>query len=136
MRWNVAGPYTSQARIKVHDPAVPGHAALSDTSFTIIPAELLDAGGRAAPVLALRGAWPNPAREAARVWFTLAHGAPARIELLDLAGRRLRALEVGHLGPGLHHVDLERTAALRPGLYLLRLTQAGRHTTGKLVVTR
>lgn len=134
--WNVAGPHTSQARIKVHDPAVPSHAALSDTSFTIIPAELLDAGGRAAPGLALRGAWPNPAQEAARVWFTLADGGPARLELLDLAGRRLRALEVGHLGPGLHHVDLERIAALRPGLYLLRLTQAGRHATGKLVVTR
>jgi hypothetical protein len=33
-------------------------------------------------------------------------------------------------------VDLERTAALRPGLYLLRLTQAERHATGKLVITR
>ena len=134
--WNVAGPYTTHARIRVCDPAVPGRAAASDSDFVIIPAALLDAGGRIRAGLALRGVWPNPARVAARVWFTLAEGPPARLELLDLAGRRVRSLELDGLGPGLHRADLEAVASLRPGLYLVRLSQAGHRATGKLVVTR
>ena len=134
--WNVTGPYTAQARIRVADPAVPGRAAVSDSSFTILPAALLDAGGRLPAGLALRGVWPNPARGTARVWLTLAGDAPARLELLDLAGRRVRALELGGLGAGLHRVDLEGTGSLPPGLYLIRLSQAGHQATGKLVVAR
>ncbi len=134
--WNVTGPYTAQARVRVADPAVPGHAAVNDSNFTIIPAALLGAGVTAPAGLALRGVWPNPTHGTAHVWLTLAGDQPARLELLDLAGRRVHALELGGLGPGLHRVDLAEARSLRPGLYLLRLSQAGRRATGKLIVTR
>ena len=134
--WNVAGPYTTQARVRVVDPSVPTRVALNDSSFTIIPASMLDVDGRLPTGIALRGVWPNPARDAARVWFTLASDAPARLELLDLSGRRVRALEVGPLGAGLHSADLDRTSSLPPGLYFVRLAQAGRAATAKLVLTR
>ena len=134
--WNVTGPYTTRARLRVGDPAVPGRAAVSDSSFAVIPAALLDAGGRIHSGLALRGVWPNPARSSASVWFTLAGDAPARLELLDLAGRRVRALGLEGLGAGLHRADLEGTGSLPPGLYLVRLSQADRQATGKLVVMR
>ena len=133
--WNVTGAYTAQARVRVADPAVPGRAAVNDSNFAIIPAALLDAGGTHPAGLALR-VWPNPTRGTAQVWLTLAGGEPARLELLDLAGRRVRALELGGLGSGLHRVDLAETNSLRPGLYLIRLSQAGRRATGKLIVTR
>jgi hypothetical protein len=48
----------------------------------------------------------------------------------------MRALELDGLGAGLHHADLEDAGSLPPGLYLLRLTQAGRQATGKLVLAR
>jgi hypothetical protein len=134
--WNVTGPYTTQARLRVADPAVPGRAAVSDSDFTIIPAALLDAADPRAAELALRGVWPNPVRGTACVWLTLAGDRPATLELLDLAGRRVRTLELGRLAPGLHRVDLEGAGALRPGLYLIRLSQAGRLATGKMVVLR
>jgi hypothetical protein len=86
--------------------------------------------------MALRGVWPNPVRGTAHVWLTLAGDAPARLELLDLAGRRVRTVELDGLGTGLHRVDLAETRSLRPGLYLVRLSQAGRRATSKLVVTR
>jgi hypothetical protein len=70
------------------------------------------------------------------VWLTLAGDEPARLELLDLAGRRVRTLELSGLAPGLHRVDLAETYSLRPGLYLLRLSQAGRRATGKLIIAR
>ena len=134
--WNVTGPYTAQARIRVADPAVPGRSAMADSSFAILPAALLDADGGRPAGLALRGAWPNPTRGTAHVWLRLAGDEAARLELLDLSGRRIHALELQGLGAGLHCVDLAETRSLRPGLYLVRLSQAGRQVTGKLIVTR
>ncbi len=134
--WNVVGPLTTQARIRVLDPAVPAHLALNDTSFTIIPVELIGVEEPALATLALRGVWPNPAHQRARVWFTLASDAPARLELIDLAGRRVKALEVGSFGPGAHSADLTDAGSLPPGLYFVRLTQSGRSATARLVLTR
>jgi hypothetical protein len=134
--WNVSGPYTTQARIRVADPAVPGRATVGDSNFTILPAALLGAGGTIPAGLALRGVWPNPARGTAHVWLTLAGGEPARLELLDLAGRRVHTRELAGLGAGPHRVDLTELHSLRPGLYFIRLSQAGRRATGKLIVAR
>jgi hypothetical protein len=89
------------------------------------------------PGVALRGAWPNPASRDLHVSFTLARQAPAVLEILDLAGRRVIQREVGGLGPGTHAVDLGReAAALPPGLYALRLTQNGTSATRKLAILR
>ena len=49
----------------------------------------------------------------------------ANLELFDLAGRRLRAVQIGHLGPGQHRVRLTEGLALSPGIYFARLEQAG-----------
>jgi len=70
---------------------------------------------------ALHGVSPNPGRGALHVLFGLADRRPARIEVVDVAGRRVIAREVGALGPGRHRVELGR--GLRPGVYLVRLTQ-------------
>jgi hypothetical protein len=133
--WNVAGPLTRRARIRVADPAVPSHAAASDSDFTVMPAALVDAGAPAAPGFALWSVEPNPARGTVRVSFSLPDGQPARLELVDLAGRRVRALEL-RAGPAARQAELDGLGALRPGLYLVRLSQAGRQATRKLVVVR
>ena len=52
---------------------------------------------------------------------------------MDIAGRRVMLREVGALGPGTHTLGLE-DAALRPGLYLLRLTQAGASRTSRALI--
>src|SRR5207249_4866364 len=74
--------------------------------------------------LELGGASPNPAALELRVRFGLASAAPARLELLDLSGRRCAASEVGSLGPG-NHVLAMPAAHLAPGIYVLRLMQSG-----------
>ena len=86
--------------------------------------------------LALAGLRPNPAITDGSVEFTLPDGEPARLELMDLAGRRLEALEVDSLGAGDHRLDLARDRALAPGVYLLRLTHAGRSLTSRAVFLR
>jgi hypothetical protein len=126
LAWTVSGPYTQRALIRAWDPTVPTRTDQSDSSFTIYPAERLEAPGPALPALSLAGLRPNPARAGFAVSFTLADGGPARLELFDLAGRRLRSLDVGSLGPGPHLLDLGRSGPLAPGIYVVRLAQGDR----------
>src|SRR4029077_11033555 len=51
---------------------------------------------------ALSGIRPNPAISGFSLAFSLAEVGPARLEWIDLAGRRVAAREVGTLGPGDH----------------------------------
>jgi hypothetical protein len=73
----------------------------------------------------LAGAVPNPAHRSLTVAFTLPDGAEARLEVVDVAGRRVLAREVGELGPGDHALELARPGLLAPGVYWVRLKRAG-----------
>jgi hypothetical protein len=84
--------------------------------------------------LAIAGIAPQPALSEARVAVTLDGSAPARLSLFDLAGRRRweRVLDGSDPAPRF----VLATAALEPGVYLLRLTQSGRTAHARLVVAR
>ena len=78
----------------------------------------------AALAFALDPVRPNPTQGGAlTVHFTLPSAAPARVELVDVSGRRIVEREVGSLGAGPHALDLGEGRRLAPGLYLVRLTQ-------------
>ncbi len=84
--------------------------------------------------LALRGLTPNPAPAgAALVTFSLPDASPARLDVLDVAGRRVFGREVGSLGGGEHVLRLGG-GSLPAGLYLVRLTRGGRALTAKAVI--
>jgi predicted house-cleaning NTP pyrophosphatase (Maf/HAM1 superfamily) len=68
------------------------------------------------------------------VVFSLASDSPARLELFDLAGRRLATREVGALGAGEHHLRIGESFA--PGLYVARLAQHGKVVTARFAVAR
>jgi len=84
--------------------------------------------------LALAGAFPNPAFDRMSVVFTLASGAPATLELVDVSGRRVLGRDVGTLGAGEHRIDLTTIGQVAPGLYFLRLRQAGRVASSRVAV--
>jgi hypothetical protein len=86
--------------------------------------------------LALRGVSPNPAQRDLNVAFSLAGSAPARLELIDIAGRRVRSDEVGSLGAGNHVLNVNRDGQLAAGVYLVRLAQGTRSSTARAVVVR
>ncbi len=85
---------------------------------------------------ALAGPSPNPSSDAMRVAFSLPAGAPARLELLDVAGRALVVRDVGTMGAGRHVVDLAEGKHFAPGVYLVRLTQGGRSLSARACVVR
>ena len=84
--------------------------------------------------LAIAGFRPNPAAGEARVAFTLASKEPARLEVLDVSGRRVATREVSG-APGEHVAALGGTR-LAPGVYVVRLTQGGQTATARAVVAR
>jgi subtilisin family serine protease len=85
---------------------------------------------------ALAGPRPHPARGELAVAFSLPDARRATLELLDLAGRRVRAIEVGERGAGRHLVTLGRTERLPAGLYLIRLLRDGRALTARCVIVK
>ena len=94
-------------------------------------------GGSVAPVrwqtlsgvpvqFALRGVTPNPVQHELRVSFSLEDFEPATLALFDVSGRQVSSHRVDALGPGWHTVAIGDRSHLRAGLYIVRLTQAGR----------
>jgi len=97
--------------------AGPSEVLLSPETWVEVPRAL---------AFALEGLRPNPAVNELTVSFALPSAAPAVLELVDVAGRRLLQREVGSLGPGRHLVRLDPDRRPAPGIYWVRLTQAGR----------
>ena len=76
---------------------------------------------------------PNPTTSRnLTVSFALASDAPARVELLDVAGRVMASRELA--GAGRRTLDLAAGTHLAPGLYLVRLSQGGQHRTERVAV--
>jgi len=80
----------------------------------------------AAAVDFLAAPTPNPFRGTANIRFGLARAGEVRLELFDLAGRRVQTLASGVLGPGPHDVHWDgrdaHGANVRSGVYFVRLT--------------
>jgi hypothetical protein len=90
--------------------------------------------------IALVGTRPNPFASRTSVWFTLPRAADVRLEVFDLAGRRVARQEYGEQSAGLSHVVFA-AGDLKSGLYLYRLQVAevgGRETSlaGRMLLTR
>ena len=81
----------------------------------------------------LRGAFPNPAIRDLRVSFDLAATGPARLELFDVRGRRVRSLAL-EAGAGVHSASLG--SDLPPGVYVVRLTQGNLAAVARVAVVR
>src|SRR5262249_54328635 len=80
-------------------------------------------GEHARSRLALTGIQPNPSPRDLNVSFSLASGAPASLEVLDVRGRRILSRRVGALGAGVHTLNVAQGESLAPGIYVVRLSQ-------------
>ena len=87
--------------------------------------------------LALSAPRPNPASGVSSFDVTLAAAAHARVEVLDVRGRRVALLHDGELDAGTHHLQWDgRDRARRlmpPGIYLVRARTADA-TVGRRIV--
>jgi hypothetical protein len=105
----------------------------------IYAARLLPAGlvaieppPRSMPGVALAAPRPNPASGRPSLAITLIAGVPARLEVLDLAGRRIAGRDLSALGAGAHVLDLDEAVGLPSGIYLVRLWQGTEQRTVRM----
>jgi hypothetical protein len=139
----MAGPDTSHVDITASGieyyklTAVDIHGNAGPFALASPPAPVGIGPGSGAARLALRPPTPNPGHGRwLVVEFTLADASPARLELVDVAGRLVTAREVGALGGGAHRVELAGASPLRSGLYFVRLTQGGVTVRERAAVVR
>ncbi|MFM8559954.1 MAG: FlgD immunoglobulin-like domain containing protein [bacterium] len=93
-------------------------------------------GGR----VAMAALSPNPARGAVRCAFTLSQRGDARIEVLDVAGRRVRTWTLGTIESGPHEIAWDGRddagMSVAAGLYRVRLRSGGESVSRSLVLVR
>jgi hypothetical protein len=103
---------------------------LNTGGATAVPADLRT------PALSVRTRGNPVVARNLTVELSLASAAPALLELIDIAGRRVASLGLGKLGAGPHVVDLAPGAGVAPGIYFARLTQEGRSAATRLAILR
>ena len=102
---------------------VEGAEVFSNEVWIDVPREL---------ALAIDGVHPQPARGDVWVSFTLPADAPARIEVLDVSGRRVGERSLAGLGAGRHVVRLDEVPG-RGGVYFVKVWQAGNAVSARVV---
>src|SRR5262245_44392449 len=88
----------------------------------------------AATMLAIEAVRPTPADREMWVTFSLPLSESATLDLIDVSGRRVHEQVVS--GTGRHTVNLAAGVHLAPGVYLVRLTQAGKSVVMRASVVR
>lgn len=83
----------------------------------------------AGSALAINGFLQNPSPGNPTVSFALPHAGPARLEVLDVMGRRVATQEWASLEGGAHTIPLR--TRMSPGVYVMRLTFAERTVSAK-----
>ena len=138
-RWIAPAVTSDQARVavvQIHSADASGYvpeAEISESGTFTIAAGTTDVGHGVASFSLGRIA-PNPAGGPFDVSFSLSVSAPATLSVYDVSGRRVAERAVGGLGTGVHSVRLGDRERLRPGLYLVRLSQEARSLTTPVLI--
>jgi hypothetical protein len=106
-----------------------------------VAAEAFAGGGEPAPARFSVSIAPSVATPTTTLTFATTVPGPVRIELYDLAGRRVRnVLDAPYMAPGLHNVTLdgrgEHGEPLDRGVYFYRVQAPERSATGRFVIVR
>ena len=103
-----------------------GHVASTGVTSVILP--------RPGDRLSLAAPFPNPAARTFTARISLPDDRSARLELIDVAGRRVQSVELQ--GAGAHTIRFAVAGEVRPGMYRLALRQGDRFASVKLCLMR
>lgn len=138
-RWNVNGPVTGLALLRVRDAFAPSRGDTT-AAFVIAPASLDAASGGSELAFALAAPWPNPSRGAVTFALTLPEASAVHLEILDVSGRRVRTFRHGALAAGRHAFAFdgrsESGSPLPPGSYFARVRTPEGERTRAFVLAR
>jgi len=91
-------------------------------------------------ILLLSAPAPNPTTAGASIAYSLPSAGPARLEVIDLQGRRVAVLTDGVAGAGMHRMEWDGRNAdgrrVDSGVYWVRLAFGDARRLQRLVVIR
>lgn len=99
------------------------------------PSVSAESGPAGAPALRFETVFPNPVAGRATVRFTTDAPGEVRLEAFDTLGRRVATLADGLVGAGAHEAAFD-ASGLPAGVYVLRLSGAGRVASARVTVAR
>jgi photosystem II stability/assembly factor-like uncharacterized protein len=140
--WTTPSTTEMLCRVKVvaYDPQGNHGEDVSDQSFSVIDSALVAVGPSEPAAFALRPVAPNPLRPPAVIGFDLPRRTPVSLEIFDVMGRSVRALENGALEAGTYtRIWDGRDRAGRPvtdGVYFYRLLAGALQQTRRMVMVR
>jgi hypothetical protein len=132
-------PGAGGMRLHVNLWAFAGNAPTDQQEVEVVIRDVVRTGGAVAvePVPAVGGlelaARVNPARYGVDIQLALPADGPARVMILDVAGRRVATLLDARLSGGPHALRWEAASA-KPGVYFIRLEAGGRVLARRLVL--
>ena len=119
--------------------AAPGSAATAVASASASATAAAITVSAEAPTeavsFAVEGAAPNPTRGLTSLAVTLPQRAPVAVQVYDMVGRQVSAVDAGDLGAGSHRIALD-LSRLPAGVYIYRLTAGSDIATGRLTTVR
>ncbi|TMA31314.1 MAG: hypothetical protein E6J87_15960 [Deltaproteobacteria bacterium] len=130
----IGGAFVAWVTYTDRGPSYPYLAQIQMTR--LLPSSLVGVPPHSGRIstLAISAPRPNPARDAVALDLTLPDDSPARVELLDVAGRVQRSQLV--VGAGPHSVGFDRLGSLPPGLYFARAAARAGARSVRVVVSR
>jgi hypothetical protein len=133
--WTAPDAFSTQSRVAIVQLRPGGtepEAEITESATFTISSTTGVGDGNAS--FALSRIAPNPAGSRFDVSFSLVSGAPATLGVFDVSGRRVASREVGGMGAGFHVVTFGDAAQLRPGLYVVRLSQQSKSLTTPVLI--
>jgi hypothetical protein len=130
LSWTVTPPAATKCLIRVRSSTGFHSNDVSNKLFTITtPTVDVETPDGLPVVAAFAAPFPNPAHGGTRFRLALPVSSDAHLALYDVAGRRVRTLVEGPLGPGRHDVPWDGTddggRRLGAGVYFARATWSG-----------
>jgi hypothetical protein len=130
--WNILGtglPAVPVYDLKIHNPTrtlVAGTHGRSMHSFDLTSlSDLAAVRGSRPDAIADLTNYPNPFADATTISFTLPKAGEVNLAVYDLAGRKVRSLEAGHMTAGVHQVGWDGRndsgGKVASGVYFIRL---------------
>jgi FlgD Ig-like domain/FG-GAP-like repeat len=135
--WTVTPPATNSARIRVRHVWTALTSDVSPADFMIsLPTGDVGADARA-KAIALSPARPNPTTGSSQLTLTLPAAATVNVVVTDAAGRLVRTLAQGSLGPGRHELSWDGTrvdgSRAPAGVYWLEARSGSERATRRIV---
>jgi hypothetical protein len=129
------GDHAVQWRVRATDGIDTTASMSGEGSFTISVTSTSVGDIAAVSGFAVHQLYPNPARDAVSVTFSVTQPGPLTIDIHALDGRRLGTLAAAHFSPGSYTQSISMHD-FDTGMYLLRLRHPGGSATRMILLLR